>query len=144
MRRSPLPCVSLLLLLAPAAGCTGLMAGPESTAVTPVPASRDSAYVRARRGLQGESFTFDKVDSTGGVLTATRWPSSSARLGTAGACHVSVALRITGDRERAEVSTTSRWIAPGAMADKAPEVCEEERTQVLERTVAVLVPPPPL
>lgn len=136
--------VSLLILLAPAAGCTGLMAGPESTSVTPVPASRDSAYVRARRGLQGESFTFDKVDSTGGVLTATRWPSSSAQLGTASACHVSVALSITGDRDRAEVSTTSRWIAPGAMADKAPEVCEEERTEVLERTAAVLVPPPPL
>ena len=137
--------VYLLLLLAPASGaCTGLQAGPESTSVTPVPASRDSAYVRARRGLQGESFTFDKVDSVGGVLTATRWPSSSARLGTAGACHVSVALSITGDRDRAEVSTTSRWIAPGAMADKAPEVCEEERTEVLERTAAVLVPPPPL
>ena len=131
-----------VLLVVPAAACTGLQAGPESTSVTAVPASRDSAYVRARRGLTGESFTIDKVDSAGGVLVGTRWPGSSAKLGTASACHVSVALKINGDRERSEVSTTSRWIAPGAMADQAPKVCEEERTEVLERTAQVLVPPP--
>jgi hypothetical protein len=134
--------VYLSLLILPASACTGLMAGPESTSVTAVPASRDSAYVRARRGLTGESFTLEKADSAGGVLVATRWPSSSARLGTAGACHVSVAMKINGTQERSEVSTTSRWIAPGAMADEAAKVCDKERTEVLERTAQVLVPPP--
>ena len=69
----------LLLLLSSGIGaCTGLIAGPESSSVTPIPASRDSAYVRARRALQGESFTMDLVDSTRGLLTGTRWPSASA------------------------------------------------------------------
>ena len=59
-------------------GCAGLVAGPEVAATTPVPASRDSAYVRARRGLTTESFTMDVVDSTHGRLTGTRYPSSNA------------------------------------------------------------------
>ena len=132
----------LILVLAVAGACTGLVAGPERSDVTPVPASRDSAYVRARRALQGESFTIDVVDSTGGRLVATRWPKSSALQGSQEACHVSVALQIQGDRDRAEVATRSRWISPGGMSDKAPKVCELERTQVLERTMAVIVPPP--
>jgi hypothetical protein len=122
-------------------GCTGLVAGPESRTATPVLASRDSAYVRARRALQGESFTLDLVDSSGGRLRGTRWPSSSAKQGSSMACHVTVALQIQGDNTRSEVSSTSRWVAPGTMSDKAPTVCEEERSQVLERTAEVLNPP---
>lgn len=131
------------LLALGALACTGRVAGPEASSVTPVPASRDSAYVRARRALQGESFTLDVIDSAGGRLTGTRWPSpSSAQLGTATACHVMLALQIRGDGSRSEVASTSRWLAPGSMSDKAPTVCEQERTQVLERTNQVLVPPP--
>ena len=84
----------LLGLTVATGGCTGLVAGPETSNVTPVPASRDSAYVRARRALQGDNFTLDVTDST-------------------------------------------------RMSDKAPKVCEQERSQVLERTVAVIVPPNP-
>src|SRR5687767_6398828 len=75
-----------------AAACTGRVAGPEQSQLIPVPASRDSAYVRARRALQGESFTMDVVDSTGGRLVGTRWPSSSAQQGSQAACHVAVEL----------------------------------------------------
>jgi hypothetical protein len=132
----------LLLLLSSGAGaCTGLVAGPESSSVTPIPASRDSAYARSRRALQGESFTMDLIDSTRGILTGTRWPSASAQQGTRAACHVTVALQIQGDNNRSEVVSTSRWVAPGGMSDKAPEVCEEERKEVLDRTAQVLVPP---
>jgi hypothetical protein len=131
-----------LLLLATGAGaCTGLVAGPESTSISPVPASRDSAYVRARRALQGESFTMDVVDSVGGILTGTRWPSASAQQGSAAACHVTIALKIRGDETRSEVTSTSSWVAPGSMSNKAPEVCEQERSDVLERTAQVLAPP---
>src|SRR4051794_632168 len=122
-------------------GCTGLVAGPETSSVTPVPASRDSAYVRARRALTGESFTMDLVDSSGGHLVGTRWPSSTAKQGSQAACHVTVALQIQGDEIRSDVASVSRWVAPGGMAD-APTVCEQERSQVLERTAQVLVPPP--
>jgi hypothetical protein len=132
----------LLVLLLLSAGCTGLVAGPESRSATPVPASRDSAYVRARRALTGESFTVDLADSTGGHLVATRWPSSSGKLGTSTACHVSVDYRIAGDATRSEVTATSRWIAPGTMSEKAAQVCEQERSQVLERTNLVINPPP--
>jgi hypothetical protein len=131
----------LFLLLIGTPACSGLVAGPESSSVMPVPASRDSAYVRARRAMQGESFTLDVVDSTGGRLTGTRWPSASAHQGTSAACHVTVALQIHGDDNSAEVASTSRWVAPGGMSDKAPTVCEEERRQVLDRTAQVLVPP---
>ncbi len=132
----------LLLLLSSGGGaCSGLVAGPESSGVTPVPASRDSAYVRARRGLQGESFTLDVVDSAGGRLTGTRWPSTSAQQGSSAACHVLVALRIKGDNNSSEVTSTSRWVAPGSMSDKAPTVCERERRDVLDRTAQVLAPP---
>jgi hypothetical protein len=142
MRTLLSPAVALGLLVPGAGGCTGLVAGPESSSVTPVPASRDSAYVRARRALQGESFTMDLVDSAGGRLTGTRWPSASAQQGTAPACHVMLALEIRGDASRSEVASTSRWVAPGGMSDKAPTVCEQERTEVLERTNQVLVPAP--
>jgi hypothetical protein len=132
----------LVLLLGPiVAGCTGLVAGPETSNVTPVSASRDSAYTRARRALTGESFTMDLVDSTGGHLVGTRWPSSSAKQGSQAACHVTVAFQIQGDQTHSEVASVSRWVAPRGMADKAPAVCEQERSQVLERTAQVLVPP---
>lgn len=132
---------ALLFLAASQQACTGLVAGPESGSVTPVPASRDSAYVRARRGLQSEAFTMDVVDSTGGRLSGTRWPSSTAKPVSSEACHVSLTLKIEGSDTRSEVASTSRWIAPGRMSDKAPEVCEHERTAVLERIAQTLVPP---
>src|SRR5437867_213469 len=132
----------LFLILTSTGACSGLVAGPEASTLTPVPASRDSAYVRARRALQGESFTLDVVDSSGGRLTGTRYPSSSAVLGSAAACRVRVALQIKGDARQAEVASTSQWVAPGRMSDKAPKICEQERSQVVERTAAVLVPPP--
>jgi|GEM_PF-2466948 len=138
-------CSAICCLLPPAlviAGCSGLQAGPETSSVTPVPASRDSAFVRARRALQGESFTLDLVDSTGGQLSGTRWPGSNAQLGTSTACHVSVALTIRGDANSSEVASTSRWIAPSSMSEKSPKVCEQERSQVSDRTKQVLVPPP--
>ena len=143
MTLAPAYRLNLLLLITSGAGaCSGLIAGPESSSVTPIPASRDSAYVRGRRALQGESFTLDVVDSAGGRLRGTRWPSASARPGTASACHVSIALQIQGDNQRSEVTSTSRWVAPGGMSDKAPTVCEEERHQVLDRTAQVLAPAP--
>jgi hypothetical protein len=129
-------------LLAGTIACTGLVAGPESQSATPVPASRDSAFVRARRGLQGEGFTIDLADSTGGRLVGTRWPGSNAKLGTSTACHVKVDFHIQGNATSSELTSTSRWIAPGAMSDKAPQVCEQERSQVLARTVQVINPPP--
>src|SRR6476659_7450520 len=123
-------------------GCNGLQAGPGTSSVTPVPASRDSAFLRARRALQGESFALDVLDSAGGRLSGTRWPGSNAPLGTATACHVNVALKILGDATSAEVVSTSRWIAPSRTSEKAPRVCEQERSQALDRTNQVLVPSP--
>jgi hypothetical protein len=138
------PSRSIYLLVAlVSAGCTGLVAGPESQSATPVPASRDSAFVRARRALTGEQFTIDLADSTAGRFVATRWPGSNAKLGTATACHVRVEYQIRGDNTSAQVESTSRWLAPGYMSDKAPQVCEQERSQVLERAALVLNPPPP-
>jgi hypothetical protein len=141
MRRS-LSAASLSLLLAGTGACTGLVAGPERSDVTPVAPSRDSAYVRAKRALQGENFTLDVTDSTGGRLIGTRWPSSSAVQGSSAACHVSVALQVQGDQAHAEVASKSRRISPGGMSEKAPKVCEQERSEVLERTAAVMCPPP--
>lgn len=142
MHPAPLSTASRLLLVLSTGACTGLVAGPETASVTPVPASRDSAYVRARRALQGESFTLDVLDLAGGRLSGTRWPSASAQQGTAPACHVTLALEIRGDASRSEVASTSRWVAPGSMSDKAPKVCEQERSEVLERANQVLVPAP--
>jgi hypothetical protein len=99
--------------------CTGLIAGPEVAASASIPVSRDSAYARARRGLSSETFSMDVVDSARGHLTGTRYPSRAAQLGTAASCRV----------------------APDAMSDKAPQVCEQERQQVLARLNETLVPP---
>ena len=95
---------SLALLTA----CGGLSAGPEIAATTPMPASRDSAYTRGRRALAAEPFTPDVIDSTGGPLTAMRYPSSNARMGSAAACRLRLALDITGDGGRAEVKSNSQ------------------------------------
>jgi hypothetical protein len=123
-------------------GCTGLAAGPESSAQTPVPVSRDSAWARARRALSSEAFTLDVVDSSGGRLTGTRYASAGAKQGTQSACRMTLALGIRGDAEQSELNSTSRWIASEKMADKAPKVCELERTQVLERIATTVAPPP--
>jgi hypothetical protein len=140
----PRPFVVALLAATPVfGGCTGLVAGPEVAASTPVPASRDSAYTRARRGLTGESFTMDVVDSSHGHLTGTRYPSSNAQLGTSARCRVTVDLNVAGDASASTVTTTTRWLAPEQMTDKAPQVCEQERKDVLDRVNLVLVPPPP-
>jgi hypothetical protein len=124
-----------------ATACTGLAAGPESNAQTPVPVSRDTAWARARRALSSEAFTLDVVDSTGGHLIGTRYTSANARQGTQAACRVRLALGIRGDAAQSELNTTSRWIASETMLDQAPQVCDHERTEVLERITTTIVPP---
>ena len=141
MRRPVSIALAFAALVPMASGCTGLVAGPEVAATEPIPVSRDSAYVRARRGLSAESFTMDVVDSTRGHLTGTRYAGANATLGTAASCRVVLALDLTGDSRESTVSTTTRWVAPEAMSDKAPQVCEEERRHVLERLSQTLTPP---
>jgi len=122
--------------------CTGLVAGPEASAIAPVTASRDSAYARARRAVQAESFTLDIADSLGGRLTGTRYASSNAQIGSAAACRVRLELEITGDKGRAQVASASQWLAPEPMIEQAPKVCEKERTEVLARVTETIEPPP--
>jgi hypothetical protein len=137
------PMVASVCALIAIVGCTGLVAGPETSAVTPVPASRDSAYVRARRALQAESFTVDIADSTGGHLTATRYPSSTAKAGSSASCRVRLALDVQGDQQQAEVAATSQWLASEQMEHEAPQVCDQERSDVLSRISQTLNPPTP-
>ncbi len=134
----PMACLVPLLL----AACTGLAAGPEVSAVTPVPASRDSAWVRAKRALAAEVFTLDVQDSVGGRITAMRYPSSSAKVGTSAACRVGVALALEGSAERAQLSTTTRWIAPEISASTNADQCEQDRQETLDRILLVVAPPP--
>ena len=122
--------------------CTGLRAGPEMSATTPVPASRDSAYVRARRALTAESFTLDVVDSLGGHITGTRYPSANSKLGSSQICRLKLALDFRGGADSAEVASTSRWLAPEAMAESAAKVCEQERADVVERIQLTVAPAP--
>ena len=130
-----------LAALSSASACTGLVAGPEATATAPVMASRDSAYVRARRAVQAEAFTVDIADSVGGRITGTRYPSSNAQIGSSAACRVRLALQIQGDGERAQVATMSRWLAPEPMEQQASTVCEKERVEVLTRVTQTIEPP---
>jgi hypothetical protein len=120
----------------------GLVAGPEVPATLTVAAPRDSTYARARRGLSAEVFTMDVVDSSGGHLTGTRYPGTTARLGTADICRVVLAMDITGDSRETVVTTSSRWIAQEEMAGKEPGVCEENRQEVMDRLSQSLEPPP--
>jgi hypothetical protein len=84
----------------------------------------------------------DVVDSVHGRLTGTRYPSSNAQLGTGAKCRVVLAMDVGGGADQGEVSTTTRWVAPEQMADKAPQVCEQERNDVVQRLTETLVPPP--
>lgn len=141
MRRSiVLPPVSCLLPILLAA-CTGLAAGPELSGVTPVPASRDSAWVRAKRALTAEVFTLDVQDSLSGRITAMRYPSATAKVGTVAACRVRLALQVEGSGDTASVTSASRWIAPEAMAAK-PDLCEQDRRETLDRILLVVAPAP--
>jgi hypothetical protein len=135
------PAVLLLGTLLTATACTGLVAGPEASAVAPVAVSRDSAYVRARRAVQAEAFTLDITDSLGGRLIGTRYASSNAKIGSSAACRVRLALQIQGDNERSQVATTSSWLAPEPMQEQAPTVCEKERAEVLTRVTQTIEPP---
>jgi hypothetical protein len=133
------PCLLPLLL----AACTGLSAAPEVSAVTPVPASRDSTWVRAKRALTAESFTLDVQDSVGGRITAMRYPSATAKVGTQAACRVHLAMAITGAAQSSELASSSQWIAPVAMATGKPELCERDRQETMDRILLVVAPPPP-
>jgi hypothetical protein len=135
-------CSYLAALALPLAGCTGLTAGPEVAAVTPVSASRDSAWVRAKRALTAEVFTLDVQDSLAGHLTAMRYPGATAKLGTPAACRVRLDLKLEGTAAGASLASNSRWIAPELSQDSNAKVCEQERQQTLERILAVLSPPP--
>ncbi len=130
------PCLALQLL----AACTGLSAGPEVSSVTPVPASRDSAWVRAKRALAAESFTLDVQDSVAGLITAMRYPSASARQGTQSVCRVHLAVALSGTREQSELASSSQWVAPVAMAAEKPQVCEQDRQETLDRILLVVAP----
>ena len=139
MRRLATATPTLCLVLVTACGLT---AGPEVGAVTPVPASRDSAWVRAKRALTAEVFTLDVQDSVGGRLTAMRYPSASAKLGTAAACRVQLAMKLEGSTESAQVTSASRWIAPEVMVSDHPDGCEKERQETLDRILLVVAPAP--
>jgi hypothetical protein len=132
---------ALLLVLSAATACTGLVAGPETSAVAPLTASHDSAYVRARRAVQAEGFTVDVADSLRGRLVGTRYASSNAKIGTPAACRVRLALQIEENSTGASVATTSRWIAPEPMEQQAPTACEKERADVLTRVTETIEPP---
>jgi len=135
--RHAVPCLVSLLL----AACTGLSAGPEVSAVTPVPASRDSAWVRAKRALAAESFTLDVQDSVGGRITAMRYPSATAKVGTQAACRVHLAVAVTGAAESAELTSSSQWVAPAVMTSEKPDLCERDRRETLDRIQLVVAPP---
>jgi hypothetical protein len=131
--------VPCLLLLSTA--CTGLAAGPEVSASTPVPVTRDSAWVRAKRALTSEVFSISAEDSAGGHLSAMRYPSATAKVGTVAACRVQLSLTIAGAPNSAELVSTSRWIAPTAMAT-TPSICDQDRKDVLDRIQLTVAPPP--
>jgi hypothetical protein len=130
--------ISCLVLVA----ACGLTAGPEVSAVTPVPASRDSAWVRAKRALTAEVFTLDVQDSVAGRLTAMRYPSATAKVGTAAACRVQLAMTLEGSAESSQVTSASRWIAPEAMASEKSDLCENDRRETVERILLVVAPAP--
>jgi hypothetical protein len=123
-------------------GCTGLVAGPESSAQTAVPVSSDTAWARVRRALASDVFTIDVVDSTHGHLVGTRYPNANPQPGSPQSCRMSLTLDIRGDSQQSEIATTSRWLAPEHMST-APQLCERERSQVLERINTTVVPPTP-
>ncbi|HEX3236280.1 MAG TPA: hypothetical protein VHR41_18970 [Gemmatimonadales bacterium] len=133
-----LPPLSAALALA---GCTGLAAGPEVSTTSPAPVSRDSAYVRAKRAAQAEGFTLDVQDSLRGRLSGLRYPSANARVGTAAACRVQLALALQGGPDRTDIGWKSRWIAPTEMASTKSGVCETDRTETLARIEQVITPP---
>jgi hypothetical protein len=135
--RQAVPCLVSLLL----AACTGLSAGPEVTAVTPIPAPRDSAWVRAKRALAAESFTLDLQDSVGGRITAMRYPGATAKIGTPAACRVHLAATVTGAGVGAQLTSTSQWVAPAVMAGEKPDLCERDRQETLDRILLVVAPP---
>jgi hypothetical protein len=147
MLSSTVPAPNRLLIglcaLMSAVGCTGLTAGPEASAVTPMPVSRDTAWVRARRAAQAEAVTVDLADSLRGQIIGTRFSDPKAQVGSAASCRVRLTLQIEGDESKSEIATTSRWLAPVQAGDKGPKVCEQERTDVLARINQTIVPPAP-
>ena len=130
-----LTCFALLLL----AACTGLAAGPEVSAVTPVSASRDSAWVRTKRALTTEVFTLDVQDSLGGRLTAMRYPSATAKPGTPRRVGWASRCAIEGGRisQPGEHEPLDR---AGGHVGTQRQVCEQERQETLDRILLVVAP----
>lgn len=91
--------------------------------------------------MQAEAFTVDVADSLAGHIAATRYASSNAQTGTSMACRVRLALDIEGNAEKVQIATTSRWLAPQPMEEKASTVCEKERVDVLTRVTQTIEPP---
>jgi hypothetical protein len=52
-------------------------------------------------------------------------------------------MDVSGGADAGEVNTTTRWVAPEQMAEKAPQVCEQERHDVVQRLTETLVPATP-
>ena len=135
---------SALLLLAGSslASCTGLQAGPVVTTSGTITASRDSAWVRARRGFSAEVMTLDMVDSVGGVLTGRRYPKSSDPETSVVQCQIVVKLKLAPSGEGTDTGWDSRWVAPMELATNKPEMCDRERETVVARIQQTIQPTP--
>ena len=52
-------------------------------------------------------------------------------------------MTVTGAAENSELTNSSQWVAPVAMATGKPELCEQDREETLDRILLVVAPPPP-
>ncbi len=132
---------ALLLAGSLLSSCTGLQAGPAVTNSATVPVSRDSAWVRARRGFSAEVMTLDRVDSIGGVITGRRYPKSSDPQTSVVQCQIMVALNVAPSGDGTATSWDTRWVAPMEMASSKPDMCEKEREAVVTRIQQTISPP---
>lgn len=119
--------------------CTGLMAGPTSQASTVVPVGKDSAWVRAKRAMTAEVFSFETQDSANGLLYGVRHPKPGTLEADPLSCRLHVTYRVSGSGGESTVASEALYAVPRGKDGQPTAKCDGEMADALERMAGTIL-----
>ncbi len=119
--------------------CTGLMAGPASQASTVVPVGKDSVWVRAKRAMTAEVFSFETQDSVNGLLYGVRHPKPGTLEADPLSCRLHVTYRVSGSAGESRVATETLYTVPRGKDGQPTAQCDGELADALSRMSATIL-----
>ncbi|MBK6423515.1 MAG: hypothetical protein IPF77_15105 [Gemmatimonadetes bacterium] len=134
--RAPLALATACALL-PA--CTGLMAGPSAQASSVAPVGKDSAWVRAKRAMTAEVFSFEVQDSINGLIYGVRHPKPGTLEADPLSCRLHVTYRVSGSAGESTVASEALYAVPKGKDGQPTAKCDGEMADALQRMASTIL-----